>query len=82
MVALACGVGAAVVLFGGLFATGAIRTILGWMQHNAEDSTILAAGGAIYGVPFGIVLGVVIGAGVLLTEKWTGIPVFYAATKL
>jgi hypothetical protein len=79
--ALACGVGAAAVIFGTLYATGAMMQIVVWMEHNAQNSPALAAlaAGAIYAVPVGIVLGVVIGAGVLLTERWTGTRVFVAA---
>jgi hypothetical protein len=79
MAASACGVGAAGVIFGLLYATGAIGLITAWMENNFDSIMVLAAGGAIYGVPAGIVLGVVVGAGVLLTERWTGMRVFDAA---
>jgi hypothetical protein len=76
--ALACGVGAAGVIFCTLSATGAMLIIIEMAQYY-QNSTALAAVGAIYGIQVGIVLGVVIGAGVLLTERWTGMRVYAAA---
>jgi Caspase domain len=77
--ALACGVMAGGVIFGALYAAGAVGSVIAWMEHNARSDIVLAAGGAIYGIPVGVVLGVVIGAALLLTERWSGKPVFNAA---
>jgi hypothetical protein len=35
----------------------------------------MAEGGAVYGLPVGVVLGTVIGAAVILTERWSNKPV-------
>ena len=82
MAAVACGVGAAGVIFGTLYETGATDLAVAWMEQSTQSNTLLAAAGAIYGVPVGMVLGVVIGAGVLLTERWTGMRVFAAVATL
>jgi len=41
------------------------------MESNAQSELVLAAGGAISGIPVGIVVGIVIGLAVLLTERWS-----------
>ena len=52
-----------------LFFFGATQATIIWMESNAQSELVLAAGGAIYGIPVGIVLGIVIGLAVLLTER-------------
>jgi hypothetical protein len=52
---------------------GAIKS---WLHRNATDVFILAAGGAKYAIPVGLVLGVVIGLALLLTQVWSRKPVF------
>jgi hypothetical protein len=76
--ASACGVGAAVVIFGALYATSAIELFTTWTVNHDQNNTVLTAAGAIYGAQVGIVLGVVIGTGVLLTERWSGMRMFEA----
>ena len=71
VVALAIGIGAAVIVFGTLFFSGATEAVIAWMESNAQSNFVLVAGGAIYGIPVGIVLGIVIGVAVLLTERWS-----------
>ena len=77
--ALACGLVAALVIFGTLYAAGAVGAVLAWMEHNASNDMVLAAGGAIYGIPVGIVVSIGIGTGLLLTERWSREPTFKGA---
>ena len=79
VVALAIGAGAAATMFGTLLFFGATQAVIAWMESNAQSNFVLAAGGAIYGIPVGIVLGIVIGVAVLLTERWSGKLIFDAA---
>jgi len=68
--ALAIGMGAAVTMFGTCSSSAQHKRLsFGWSP--TPKANWLAAGGAIYDIPVGIVLGIVIGLAVLLTERWS-----------
>lgn len=69
------GAGAATIIFGALFYFGTTEAVMNLIQYYGEESWVLATGGAIYGIPVGVVLGIVIGEALLLTNKWAGRPV-------
>lgn len=73
--ALGGGLVMAGLVFGPLYALGIVGTVIHWMEDNPKDVTVLAAGGAIYGIPVGFVLGVVIGLALILTQAWSRKPV-------
>ena len=75
IVALMIGAGAATIIFGALFYFGTTEAVMNLIQYYGEESWVLATGGAIYGIPVGVVLGIVIGEALLLTNKWAGRPV-------
>jgi hypothetical protein len=71
--AVVAGIVAAGVVFAPLYVIGVVDAIRDWL--NMGDATVLLAGGAVYGVPVGIVLGFVIGVALVLTERWSKKPV-------
>ena len=73
--AVLAGIVAAGVVFAPLYVIGVVDAIRGWL--NTGDATVLLAGGAVYGVPVGIVLGFVIGVALVLTERWSKKPVLF-----
>jgi hypothetical protein len=75
-VASCAGVLVAGLVFGPLYAVGIVDAVINWLKQNAADSFVMATGGAIYGIPVGLVLGVVIGLALVLTQVWSRKPVF------
>lgn len=73
--ALGIGVLATALIFGPLYQLGIVAVITDYLMGNADSMIVMAKGGAIYGFPVGIVLGIVIGAAVILTERWSQKPV-------
>jgi hypothetical protein len=65
------------VLFGILYYSGAEYALIAWIKMDASSDIRLLSGGAIYGLPVGIVLGLIIGLTMILTERWSGKPVFW-----
>lgn len=65
------------VIFGPLYLLGAVDAVRNFLEANAKSLTGMAEGGAVYGLPVGIVLGTVIGAAIILTERWSRKPVLY-----
>jgi hypothetical protein len=74
-VALLAGIATSGVVFGSLAAAGIVSRVISWMEDNPDDATILALGGAIYGIPVGFVLGATIGFAIVFTERWSRKPV-------
>ncbi|WP_137933591.1 caspase family protein [Mesorhizobium comanense] len=66
---------AAVIVFGPLYALGIVQFITHQLEQNFHDPAIMISGGAAYGLPVGLILGIVIGAAIVLTEKWSARPV-------
>jgi uncharacterized caspase-like protein len=75
LAALGMGIVVATVVMGFLSVVGAVRADTNWLHQHSHDYWVLAAGGAIYGIPVGAILGSVIGAAITLTEKWSEKPV-------
>ncbi|MCA0029472.1 caspase family protein [Mesorhizobium sp. B263B2A] len=73
--ALALGGVAACIVFGPLYMFGVVDAVKLYLEINANNLLGLASGGAVYGLPVGVVLGVVIGSAIVLTEKWSRKPV-------
>jgi hypothetical protein len=73
--ALGIGLLATVLIFGPLYLSGAVNAVRAFLMHNAHSLAGMAEGGAVYGLPVGVVLGTVIGAAVILTERWSNKPV-------
>ncbi|WP_095203957.1 caspase family protein [Mesorhizobium carmichaelinearum] len=73
--AMLCGGVAAIVVFGPLYALGIVQFIIDQLEQHFDDPVIMISGGAAYGLPVGLILGVVIGAAIVLTEKWSSRPV-------
>jgi hypothetical protein len=67
---------ATALIFGPLYFFGFVTIVINWLASNSADFVVLVAGGAIYGIPVGLVLGLVIGIATLLTKWWSGKPVF------
>ncbi len=82
LAALGIGAVAAIVIIGVFYVIGMMKFDTDWMHAHAEDYRVLLAGGAIYGVPVGIVAGSIVGAAVILTERWSRSPVLGAALSL
>jgi hypothetical protein len=72
---LGIGVSAAIAVFGPLYLMGVVQAVTAYLENHFGDMAAMAKGGAIYGLPVGIVLGIVIGAAVLLTERWSRKPI-------
>jgi hypothetical protein len=75
LAALCIGVAATGAIFGPLYLLGIVQAVTTYLEDNQDDMAAFAKGGAIYGLPVGIILGIVIGAAVLLTERWSRKPV-------
>ena len=75
LAALGIGIVVAIVVMGFLYIVGAVRADTDWLHQHSHDYWVLAAGGAIYGIPVGAILGSVIGAAIILTEMWSEKPV-------
>ena len=74
---MVAGIVAAGVVFTPLYVIGVVDAIRARLEGNMDDAGLLLAGGAVYGVPVGIVLGLVIGVALVLTEKWSKKPVLF-----
>jgi hypothetical protein len=59
------------VVFGPLYAFGAVEALHFWLEDNQNSIPALLVGGALYGIPVGVVLGIVIGIAVICTEMWS-----------
>jgi hypothetical protein len=66
---------ATVLIFGPLYLSGAVEAVKDFLVAHGHSLTGMAEGGALYGLPVGVVLGTVIGAAVVLTERWSNKPV-------
>ena len=66
---------AAGITFGPLYVIGLVDAVQSWLHDNSENTVDLLAGGALYGIPVGLVLGLVIGIAVICTERWSRRPV-------
>lgn len=75
LAALGIGVLAAALIFGPLYQLGFVDVVKQYLEGNDSDMIAMAKGGAIYGLPVGIVLGIMIGVAVILTERWSQKPV-------
>ena len=75
MAALGIGLLATALVFGPLYLSGAVDVVKNFLVAHGRSLTGMAEGGAVYGLPVGIVLGTVIGAAVILTERWSSKPV-------
>ena len=75
--AVVAGIVAAGVVFTPLYVMRVVDAIRARLEGNMDDAGVLLAGGAVYGVPVGIVLGLVIGVALVLTEKWSKKPVLF-----
>lgn len=75
LVALCIGVMATGAIFGPLYPLGIVQAVTEYLEDYHDSVATLAKGGAVYGLPVGIILGLVIGAAVLLTERWSRKPV-------
>ncbi|CAN7610330.1 caspase family protein [Bradyrhizobium sp. LjRoot220] len=73
--ALGIGVLATGLIFGPLYQLGIVAVITDYLMGNSGNMIAMAKGGAIYGFPVGIILGIMIGAAVILTERWSQKPV-------
>ena len=70
--ALACGAVATAIVFGPLYAFGIVQQVITSLEQQFDDPVIMISGAAAYGLPVGLILGIVIGAAIVLTEKWSG----------
>ena len=75
LAALGIGIIVATVIMGFFYVVGTVRWDTEWLHQHWFDYRILAAGGAIYGIPVGAILSSVIGVALILTEKWSEKPV-------
>jgi hypothetical protein len=75
LAALGIGVLATGLIFGPLYQLGMVDIIIEYLRGNRGNMIVMAKGGALYGLPVGIVLGIVIGAAVIFTERWSQKPV-------
>lgn len=75
LAALGIGVLATGLIFGPLYQIGIVDFIKKYLIGHSGNMIAMVKGGAIYGLPVGIILGIVIGAAVILTERWSQKPV-------
>lgn len=75
LAAMLCGCLAAAVVFGPLYELGIVQFITNQLEENFHDPVIMISCAAAYGLPVGLILGIVIGAAIVLTEKWSARPV-------
>jgi len=77
LVSIVAGFLASGLLFGLLFYSGIQDALINWIGKDALSDPRLLVGGAVYGLPVGVVLGLMIGITMILTERWSGKPVFW-----
>lgn len=73
--ALAFGLGTTICIFGPLYVFGVVSSVIQMLRDNFDDFSTMLAGSIAYGLPVGGILGIVIGAAIVLTEKWSMKPV-------
>ena len=75
ILAIVAGAFASIAVFGPLYVVGLVDIVIVWLEESNGGPATLLVGGALYGIPVGIILGFVIGVAIVSTERWSRKPV-------